>query len=278
MATSPRPALRHVLAMVTAALFVTACGTILAIAPDDPSPGTPGPGEAGVADGGADAMGADAACFDGACAVASCNEAGTSTACPAPSGGVACIDTSKDPNNCGSCGNVCGPSSPCLDGDCERVAFVTANVYVPATGFASVAEADALCTKLAQNKGRARPFKAWLSDASTSPTLRFVHGKSSYRTITGVLLANDFADLISGTLRNAIDVDENGTVIASGPVWTSTTAMGALVGATHCNGWSTSAGYGIVGELTAPTGDWSYTTTGIPLLCTTAAHLYCFEQ
>jgi hypothetical protein len=268
--------LRHALALGAATLLVTACSTLLSISPDDPAPGTPDRSDAGGEGGGADADATSDACLDGACAAVSCNEAGMSTACAAPSGGFACVDTTKDPKNCGSCGNVCGPGSPCVNGDCERVAFVTASVYVPMTGFTSVADADAVCTKIALSKGRARPFKAWLSDATTSPTLRFVHGKSSYRSMTGALIANDFTDLTSGTLRNPIEVDENGTVAASGPAWTSTTAMGALVGATHCSGWTTSAGFGIVGDVAAKTGDWSY--TGTPLACTEAAHLYCFEQ
>jgi hypothetical protein len=45
----------------------------------------------------------------------------TSTTCPAgetPCAGT-CVDTSADPSNCGSCGNVCPPANPaCIGGVC----------------------------------------------------------------------------------------------------------------------------------------------------------------
>ncbi|MFN7135856.1 MAG: hypothetical protein ACK4N5_27575, partial [Myxococcales bacterium] len=33
----------------------------------------------------------------------------------------ACIDTTSDPNHCGSCGRVCADGEPCVNGACEAV-------------------------------------------------------------------------------------------------------------------------------------------------------------
>jgi hypothetical protein len=41
-----------------------------------------------------------------------------SGACCAAPGGAACVDTSSDPNNCGSCGHACGANGQCQASQC----------------------------------------------------------------------------------------------------------------------------------------------------------------
>ena len=53
-----------------------------------------------------------------ACAVV----VGLLVACGSNAGAPPCGDTASDPNNCGSCGNVCPASSVCQAGACENVA------------------------------------------------------------------------------------------------------------------------------------------------------------
>jgi hypothetical protein len=46
------------------------------------------------------------------------DDGGTTTNCTGTMCGTDCVDTSSDPNNCGTCGNACDTTSDCIGGQC----------------------------------------------------------------------------------------------------------------------------------------------------------------
>jgi hypothetical protein len=88
------------------------------------------------------ACGADQKCEAGVCAAASADCGNGLTACDASNNRVACIDTDKDPNNCGDCGNRCDRDELCVAGNCRG--------YAPAAGCTSCPCSD-VCDALIDN-------------------------------------------------------------------------------------------------------------------------------
>lgn len=84
--------------------------------------------------------------------------------------------------------------------DCARVVFVTSFSFT-AYGLGGLAAADAKCNALAtfadDDRVRGRSFVAWLSDGTTSPSARLVHGTGKYIRPDGETIAEDFAELTS---------------------------------------------------------------------------------
>ncbi len=84
-------------------------------------------------------------CVDAFCTVPTgCNGgppcAGGESCC-----GEGCTDTNSDPNNCGMCGNPCGPESQCFMGQCQPVSM-DCNGQLPCTGDQTCCPAG--CTNL----------------------------------------------------------------------------------------------------------------------------------
>ncbi len=173
--------------------------------------------------------------------------------------------------------------APCaLAPACNRVVFAT-NATVPAS-FGGVAAADKVCADAASASMlasvRARTFKAWMSDPSTTPATRLVQGTGEYLRTDGLPIAASWAILIKGTLQNPLQADENGHLI-SGAAWTGTSASGSALGnaTSRCGDWMSvsSTQYGGVGSSTA-TASGMWTFTGALAQCSISGHIYCFEQ
>ncbi|MFT4041478.1 MAG: hypothetical protein QM692_25060, partial [Thermomicrobiales bacterium] len=72
-------------------------------------------------------------------------------------------------------------------------------------------------------------YKAWLSDATSSPATRFTKATVPYTLVDGTVIAQNWTDLISGTLRHAIDLTKQGTGIPGiDQAWTATEANGSI--------------------------------------------------
>ena len=197
-------------------------------------------------------------------------------------------DLASDPENCGACGTRCASGS-CVAGQCARRAFVTSDRFAPS--FGSLAQADAVCQRLAGDAKLQGSFLAWLSDDTASPATRFVRSKGRYQRLDGVAIAADFADLIDGRLMNPLNVTELGRPADRAPdtyVFTGTQADGNLVriaaneanaalGAT-CQGWkqSTDRALGAYGTFDTTAATWSYGGGRVP--CNKELPIYCFEQ
>ncbi len=81
-------------------------------------------------------------------------------------------------------------------------------------------------------------FKAWLSDSNgASPAKTFTQATVPYKLVDGTIVANDWADLIGGTLRASISVSETGVTVIGG-AWTSTASDGTAMTAANCANWT----------------------------------------
>jgi hypothetical protein len=213
-------------------------------------------------------------CADGVC----CNEActGTCQACTAAEQGGGADGTcgpvaiGTDPNK--QCaGLACNGQGACLTG--KRV-FVTDEEFV-GSYFGNAMGADAQCQATAEAQLLGGQWDAWMSDATTSPAQRFTQSTAPYELLDGTMVANDWADLTSEALLEDIDLDETGTPVTTGFVWTGTLSTG-LASTNNCASWTN--GTQDVGDFGATTQTGSGWSMEDSTLCSTEAHVYCFEQ
>lgn len=158
--------------------------------------------------------------------------------------------------------------------------------------------ADQICQSLADNAPTPLPgsYKAWLSIGSgprESPaTGRFRQSRQPYTLVDGTTVADNWADLISGSINTPLNVNELGNAVrATDIVWTNTLPDGASGGresfqacdassfSHNCAGWTTTSSLelGDLGLVGAPNCSWTaHSKSG----CFTDAsrHLYCFQQ
>jgi hypothetical protein len=102
------------------------------------------------------------------------------------------------------------------------------------------------------------------------------------------IVANSWTDLTDGSIRHAIDRDENnaplqpmtGCVDASCfYAWTATTAAGMYEANFDCLGWTnTGNNPAITGNSAVITTEWTRNNTIFSNGCSLRARLYCFEQ
>lgn len=153
-----------------------------------------------------------------------------------------------------------------------RRVFITSTTYNGNLG--GLAGGDQKCQTRADAAGLSGTWKAWLSDDNTSVSDRLTHNNDQYVRLDGQAIANNWDDLIDGSLIRPININESGVLLGDGfSVWTGTTAAG--ISSTDCSSWSSTSGSGRRGSYNATNSDWTYlgTTT-----CSVSLHLYCFEQ
>lgn len=154
-----------------------------------------------------------------------------------------------------------------------KLVFVSSTEYTPA--FDTLGAADAICQKLAGDAGLAGSYRAWLSDASGSPSTRFEHSTGPYELVSGTNVAESWAALTSKPLAVSIDrteLDEAATL--SFEVWTGTHPNGTASDQ-HCEGW-TASGKASIGDARELGSGW--TELGFSGSCSGFRRLYCFEQ
>ncbi len=140
--------------------------------------------------------------------------------------------------------------------------------------------ADAICQARASAAGLSGTYKAWLSDSTASPSIRFNKLSVPYKRVDGTIIANNWADLTDGTIGAAITIDETGSTISSTQVaFTNTNANGTVystTAASTCNNWTgngallTRSGYTYASDAT-----W---TSGTDRACNTSERIFCFQQ
>ncbi|HFE44652.1 MAG TPA: DUF4215 domain-containing protein [Nannocystis exedens] len=162
----------------------------------------------------------------------------------------------------------------------DRLVFLSDEELVP-TDFGSLDGADALCQMTAKAYGHPKyqSFKAWLSDASKSPADRFFQSSGRYVLGSGDLVAENWTDLIDGTLQHGIDRRLDGSLIVGIPVWTATQANGTPSGeGEFCDNWSSSSPDLTTLRGSAGASDSGWTDEESQASCVSSGLLYCFEQ
>jgi cysteine-rich repeat protein len=185
-------------------------------------------------------------------------------------GNEECDDANSDPaDGCAECGRT-------------RKVFVTSETYQGAQ-FMGLIGADQRCRSLAAQADLPNfaTYVAWLSDSRTAARDRMVHGKGRYELVNGLLVANNWADLVDGELLIPINVTETSETYEPG-VWTGTLPDGQIApGSDHCADWTAqefeNSGY----RGSAQTSDAQWTLVDSPVNpgdCGATSALYCFEQ
>ena len=117
----------------------------------------------------------------------------------------------------------------------EKIVFITSHSYTGnlvaeaglPSGTVGVDAANALCQSSANAAGLQGTFKAWISDPSFCPANTFTHITGNYilNDKNHTVVAYGWGDLISGSLRHVINIDEYGNP-STNDAWTATTSSG----------------------------------------------------
>jgi hypothetical protein len=138
-----------------------------------------------------------------------------------------------------------------------------------------IAGADAICATQALEAGLEGEFKAWLSTIASPVADRVTQASGPYVLVDGTRVADDWDDLVDGTILAPINLDANG-VLRSGEVWTGTLASGFSYPSSDCAAFTNgSTGVALCGASNSTTSTW---TENITPACSTPLGLYCIEQ
>ncbi len=183
-------------------------------------------------------------------------------------------DAANYPGNTEICDGQDNDCGGVVDQDdvCERLAFITSTGHDGNLG--GLAGADAICTQIATDAGLGSTWVAWLSDDSTAAPDRLTQIAGPYVRLDGLIIADDVADLIDGSIANAIVVDEVLGVQPALRVWTGTLNDGTAASA-NCENWTNNVVFGGGdGQSNVTTGFWTQLGAA---RCDFEQPLYCFE-
>jgi hypothetical protein len=171
----------------------------------------------------------------------------------------------------------CGVGQGCVNDTCipAKLVFVTSQTFGSMLG--GVSGADQICTNAALSAKLPGQYLAWLSDSVTDPATRLARSTIPYALVSATVVANDWLDLIDGTLAVPIDVDENGAKALVAEVWTGTLVDGTRATDT-CDGWTSASAtaYGLQGVTDRVDSAW---TDAYLQYCDRALiRLMCFQQ
>lgn len=154
-----------------------------------------------------------------------------------------------------------------------RRIFVTDGVQN--ADFGGLDGADALCTSQAAASDLGGEFKAWLSTMTSSVSDRLTHSSEPYILVDGTLVANDWDDLVDGSILAPINLDAGGQ-LRGGDVWTGTLPSGLPYTQGDCGGFTNGTdGIGLCGTTVSTGAMWTANATPE---CSLALRLYCIEQ
>ncbi len=174
----------------------------------------------------------------------------------------------------------CGVQQTCASGGgctAARRVFVTQASSDAKLGGAS--GADTLCNTYATQAGLGGTWMAVLADSTTAPESRFTLASVPYVLLDGTVVATTGAELLSGTLQNAIDRDECQLAVTDAEVWTGLDAPSETQSSSYCGDFlsdSSTATYSPVGLTSSTSTSWY---DAYLQFCNHAnPHLYCVEQ
>jgi hypothetical protein len=170
-------------------------------------------------------------------------------------------------------GNDSGMDAGMDAGVSRRRIFVTDTIQN--ANFGGTTGADELCASQAAAAALQGEFKAWLSTISSPVSDRLTQSSVPYVLVDGTLIANDWNDLVDGSILAPINLDANQQV-RSGDVWTGTLPNGLPYTNDDCQGFTNgSAGIGLCGTTASMNANWTANDTPG---CSTELRLYCIEQ
>jgi len=195
------------------------------------------------------------------------------------------------------------PASVQCGGQGSRCVFVTSKTYVASRNVAGelingLAGADIICNKLASASGVPGTFKAFLSAKNINVKSRLENATVPLKLIDGTVVANNWGEMTTKPLLHAINLDEKGTEVKAGWVWTGSMPNGLATpygyGNNYCGewlgsvsccssaGWSGSTnndprGYDPVTNESIMPRSWGGEMYGRKN-CRQAYRLYCFQQ
>lgn len=178
---------------------------------------------------------------------------------------------------------TCDDANDVPDDGCDACAkdstiFVSSELYQGGE-IGGLAKADQRCRGLAAMAGlpRFETYRAWLSSQTISASDRLLHSRGRYVLVNGLVVADDWDDLTSGSLQRPIDVDEHSETQQVG-VWTGTLPDGSIaVGSTQCDDWTDHSLGQDGGGGGSDVFDMWWTFVG-QVGCGSEAALYCIEQ
>lgn len=229
--------------------------------------------------------GSVASCGD-ACATSTGDTSDTTAANACDTCGSVCGDGVQDPPEECDDGNMVaddGCDNSCLLAEMPRTVFVTAALirgdFGGVEGDEKLAKADLECQGPATEHGYTGIFRAWMSSDTVSPASRFdTEFTGEYRRLDGKLVAQGWKGLVSGTLVNPIDIDDNAALVLDVEpfAWTSTATSGMAVNG-HCDNWSNSAppALGLLGSIHATDDKWTFSSQQD---CGAKFRIYCIQD
>ncbi|MGB5266094.1 MAG: hypothetical protein WBN30_05880, partial [Polyangiales bacterium] len=166
-----------------------------------------------------------------------------------------------------------GPDAGTDAGTAERRIFRTDTNQSANLG--GIAGADAICAAQALAAGLDGEFKAWLSTIASPVANRVTQASGPYVLVDGTRVADDWSDLVDGSILAPINRDANG-MFRSGEIWTGTLANGDSYPSSDCDSFTNgSTGTALCGASNSTTSTW---TENITPACSTLLGLYCIEQ
>lgn len=167
--------------------------------------------------------------------------------------------------------------------DNEKNVFITSSTYDSNLG--GLKGADAKCQAEADGPKSIVPsgtYMAWLSDGTDSPNTRFTRSSQPYVLPNGEKVAENYDDLVDGSILNTISLGSNGKPIGYQPYWTGTNPDGTTASDSNyngtCGGWAVeppTGKYGMNGHTSKKSTFWT-TEKGYP--CRRTLKLVCFQQ
>jgi hypothetical protein len=134
------------------------------------------------------------------------------------------------------------------------------------------------CNELAAAAGLPGTYLPWLSGGGYgSPNTAFSPSTTPYELVDGTKVADNYADLIDGTLDAGISRSESGTSPINIPVFTGTLDDGTEDVPNTCTGWLTSSSASFFASGFSGFADNKWSKAGT-VSCAATGRLYCFQQ
>ena len=164
-----------------------------------------------------------------------------------------------------------------------KTVFLTSSLHTGSVSGSS--GANSICQTRANSAGLIGTFRAWIASFDyDSPAITYNRSNLNYRLVGGVVVANDWAGLTSGTLLAPISRDEFGNIISSTEHrWTNVAANGTHISAAwslteNCNSWYSSTATYLGRNGTAAVTDSTWTDSAATINCNVLGRLICVQQ